>query len=64
MLLGFNQEELLMEIASDIGPTWTQFSVLLGVPFNKVHEINAEVSTIKDKIMKVSEEMKICPNLN
>lgn len=53
-----------MEIASDIGPTWTQFSVLLGVPFNKVHEINAEVSTIKDKIMKVSEEMKICPILN
>lgn len=64
MLLGFNQEKLLMKIADDIGPTWTQFSVLLGVPFNKVHDINFEFSTIQDKIMKVSEEMKICPNLN
>lgn len=64
MLLGFTQEKLLMKIASNIGPKWTQFSVLLGVPFNKVHKINAEVSSIENKIMKVSEVMRICLNSN
>nr|XP_022315819.1 uncharacterized protein LOC111119690 [Crassostrea virginica]XP_022315820.1 uncharacterized protein LOC111119690 [Crassostrea virginica]XP_022315821.1 uncharacterized protein LOC111119690 [Crassostrea virginica] len=40
--LGFTKEELLKKIASNLGPKWSQFCVLLGIPFHKVEKIRTK----------------------
>lgn len=54
--IGFTREKLLKKIATNLGPEWTRFCVLLGIPFRKVDEIRTKTfkdNSTENKIVKV-----------
>lgn len=54
--LGFTREKLLKKIATNLGPEWTRFCVLLGIPFRKVDEMRTKTSkdnSTENKILKL-----------